>query len=357
MKLIHCGDLHLDSKMETGLSAEKARERRLELLRTFTRMLEQAEADKVEAILICGDLFDAEHVSARARNCVLDGIVQHPGITFYYLQGNHDQSSFLSGLEEIPDNLRTFGREWTSYEQGEAVITGAEWSGADADMLAGQLSLPEDRVNLVMFHGMAAEYANKDRSEIFSLRNWRGKQIDYLALGHIHSFRQERLDDRGVWCYCGCLEGRGFDECGLKGYVELEVKAGKVSSRFVPFAWRCLHEVPVDITDLLTAEEIRRRVQEEVQGIPSKDMVKICLTGKSALEAEKDPAWIQKWLEGDYDLLKVRDETTGVIHPEEYQYDVSLKGEFVRLVLGSEELSEEEKEEILRRGIHALEEV
>ena len=46
MKLIHCGDLHLDSRMETGLSKEKAGERRLELLRTFTRMVDQAEADR-----------------------------------------------------------------------------------------------------------------------------------------------------------------------------------------------------------------------------------------------------------------------------------------------------------------------
>lgn len=357
MKLIHCGDLHLDSKMETGLSSEKAKERRLELLRTFTRMTEQAEKDHVEAILICGDLFDAEIVSGRARNCVLDGIVQHPGITFYYLQGNHDQNSFLSSLERIPENLKTFGSEWTSYEQGEVVITGAEWSGEDADLLAERLSLPEERINIVMFHGMAAEYAGKEKSEIFSLRKWRGKQIDYLALGHIHSFRKERLDERGVWCYCGCLEGRGFDECGPKGYVELEITAGKVFSRFVPFAQRTLHEVPVDITELLTAEEIRRRIQEELEGIPSKDMVKICLTGKTALEAEKDPPWIRKWLEEDYYLLKIKDETATEIHPEEYQYDVSLKGEFVRLVLEADELSEEEKEEILRRGVQALEEI
>ena len=39
MKMIHCADLHLDSKMESNLSAEKARERREELLQTFERMV------------------------------------------------------------------------------------------------------------------------------------------------------------------------------------------------------------------------------------------------------------------------------------------------------------------------------
>ena len=357
MKLIHCGDLHLDSRMETGLSKEKAGERRLELLRTFTRMVDQAEADHVEAILICGDLFDAKTISARARKSVLDAVVQHPGIMFYYLQGNHDQNSFLSSMDTLPGNLRTFGKDWTSYEQKEVVITGAEWSKENKDAMADRLSLRADRTNLVLFHGMAAEYASKDQSETFSLRKWRGKQIDYLALGHIHSFRLERLDDRGVWCYCGCLEGRGFDECGPKGYVELEVQGGIVRPRFVPFAQRSLHEVAVDITDLLTQEEIQRRIRSELKGIPSKDLVKICLTGETELEAEKDLAWIQKWLEDEYYLLKIKDETTEALHPEEYQYDVSLKGEFIRLVLGSEELADEDKEAILRLGIHALTEV
>ena len=37
MKLIHCADLHLDARMEASLPREKARERRQEVMRTFTR--------------------------------------------------------------------------------------------------------------------------------------------------------------------------------------------------------------------------------------------------------------------------------------------------------------------------------
>lgn len=354
MKLIHCADVHLDSRMESGLPVEKARERRLELLRTFTRMTERAAEDGVEAILLCGDLFDEKCVAARAAGCVLDAIVRHPQIMFYYLQGNHDQGSFLDDRSGLPDNLRTFGADWTSYEQGEAVITGAEWSGENRDRLMEHLSLEEDRINIVMLHGMMTEYSVKDQPDTFSLRQLRGKNIDYLALGHIHSYRRERLDERGVWCYCGCLEGRGFDECGPKGYVELETAQGSVASRFVPFGSRTLHEVPVDITGLMTQEEIQRGIREAVQEIPEKDMVKICLTGRTVPEAEKDTVWLRKWLEEDFYFLKVQDETRLWIHPEEYRYDVSLKGEFVRLVLASD-LPKKEKEEILRRGIQALE--
>ena len=353
MKIIHCADLHLDSRMESGLSAEKARERRLELLRTFTRMVERAGTEQVDAILLCGDLFDARTISVRAENCVLDAIAEHPQITFYYLQGNHDRNSFLQKDRKFPENLKTFGSDWTSYEQGEVTITGAELSEGVPEDLMKRLALDESRINIVMLHGMLTEYGEKDRPESISLRSLQNRKIDYLALGHVHGFRRGRLDDRGIWCYCGCLEGRGFDECGEKGYVELEITQGKVLPSFVPFAGRRLHDVPVDVTGLLTQEEIQRKIQKDLAGVPDRDLVKIRLTGQVGPETERDTLWIRRWLEDSYYFLKVKDETKLLIRPEDYRYDISLKGEFVRLVLASD-LEEEEKEEVLRRGIHAL---
>ena len=58
MKIIHCADLHLDSKMTANLSKDQARERKREILRTFTRMVEYASKNDVRVILIAGDLFD-----------------------------------------------------------------------------------------------------------------------------------------------------------------------------------------------------------------------------------------------------------------------------------------------------------
>ncbi len=353
MKIIHCADLHLDSKMESGLSVEKAKERRLELLRTFTRMIGRAEEEGVEAVLLCGDLFDARTISVRAGNCVMDAITEHPRIRFYYLQGNHDRNSFPGG-GTLPDNLKLFGPDWTSYEQGEVTVTGAELSENTPEDLMERLTLDQNRINIVMLHGMLTEYGEKDQAESISLRSLRGKGIDYLALGHIHSFRSGRLDERGLWCYSGCLEGRGFDECGEKGFVELETVRGQVQPVFIPFAQRKLHEIPVDITGLVTQEEIRRKIQQEIAGISKRDFVKIVLTGQVGLETERDMADIRKWLEDACYFLKVKDETTLLIRPEDYRYDVSLKGEFVRLVLASD-LAEKEKEEILLRGIRALE--
>ena len=43
MRIIHCADLHLDSKMTANLSKEQARDRKGEILRTFGRMVEYAK--------------------------------------------------------------------------------------------------------------------------------------------------------------------------------------------------------------------------------------------------------------------------------------------------------------------------
>ena len=126
MKIIHCADLHLDSKMTTNLSKEQAKERKNEILRTFTRMVDYAKKNTVKAILIAGDMFDTRNVSAMARNTVRDVITQNPEIDFLYLKGNHDNDNFLSKLEEIPENLYLFDDKWMTYAYGNITITGIE---------------------------------------------------------------------------------------------------------------------------------------------------------------------------------------------------------------------------------------
>ena len=50
MKIIHCADLHLDSKLESNLTADKAKMRRDELLDTFERLVEFGEQQGVSAV-------------------------------------------------------------------------------------------------------------------------------------------------------------------------------------------------------------------------------------------------------------------------------------------------------------------
>ena len=60
MKILHTSDLHLNSKMDSKLGKEKAKERKRELLLNFKKMTEFAKNAGFRAFIIAGDLFDTE---------------------------------------------------------------------------------------------------------------------------------------------------------------------------------------------------------------------------------------------------------------------------------------------------------
>ena len=274
MKFIHCSDLHLDSKMEQHLSAAQARERNAECCATFARLVRYAADQNVTAVLIAGDMFDTERASAQTAGFVLDQIRNTPQVDFLYLRGNHDEAVF-DGME-LPENFKTFDTDWSYHRYEDVVIAGLELNGENWESMYNTLVLQKEDTNIVMLHGQ--ESTKPDREQI-ALPLLRGKNIDYLALGHIHSYRCEKLDLGSLWCYCGCLEGRGFDECGEKGFVLLEVEGGAVKTTFVPFARRMLREVAVDITGMTAVTEILQALEAASEGISSDSLVKFILTG------------------------------------------------------------------------------
>ena len=354
MKIIHCSDLHLDSKMQSNLSKEKAKERRNEILITFQKMIEYAKDVGVKIILIAGDLFDKNKISVKAKNIVKDAIINTPEIEFLYLKGNHDEASFWDEDTKMPENFKTFNKEkWTTYSYENIDISGIEFGNKSEFDIYNSLILDKNDINIVCLHGQESKYEGKDKTEIINLQNLKNKNIDYLALGHIHKYKEQKLDSRGVYCYSGCLEGRGFDECGEKGFVLLNIEAGKIEREFIPFASRTLHEICVDITGTITTTETLEKIQSSISEIPNKDLVKIVLKGKVELEAERDINYILKMYQNKFYFIKIYDETEAIIDYEKYENDASLKGEFIRLVL-SEKITDKEKREIIITGIKAL---
>ena len=357
MKIIHCADIHLDSKMTANLSKEQAKERKIEILRTFTRMVDYAKKNSVKAILIAGDLFDTRMVSAMVRNTVRDVITQSPEIDFLYLRGNHDSDNFLSKLEEIPENLYLFDDKWTSYAYGNVTISGIELNGENSRTIYNSLVLDHDTFNIVTMHGQLAGYRNKDKAEIISLDDLKNKNIDYLALGHIHGFHMNKMDNRGIYCYPGCLEGRGFDECEQKGFVVLDIdmETLKANVNFVPMGYRTLYTMLVDVTGVRTTQEAALRMDCAIKEsqYASSSLVKVVLYGDVDVECEMDTDFLREQFSDHFYYIRVVDETKLLVNYKDYEGDISLKGEFVRLVSESD-LTEEEKSMVIRAGILAL---
>ncbi len=341
MYIIHTADLHLGSALTGIYPADIATKRRKELADTFLRMVSYAAEYGIRAILIAGDLFDTENASPTVRDTVLSAIREHPAISFYYLRGNHDTLS----LGNVPENLFFFGKDFTAYSLGEGIMLyGAE---EPTKKHCEELSPAENNVNLVMLHGQTVESGFGKYT--VNLRALQGKHIDYLALGHLHTHKEGVLDLRGSYVYAGTPEPRGFDEAGEKGFYILKVERGLVERRFVPFSMRTVHIVELPLSPADTEDTAYALLEDLLSPIPDKDIVRLILSTPLPLSAAAAKTLLSRFF---YSEVK-QTERKPVLGAEAFLDEISLRGEFVRLVLSSE-LTEEEKNDILHYGLSAL---
>ena len=345
-KFIHCADIHLGSKMEAKLPKAKADERRAEVRKTFHRMVAYAKAEGVRAILLSGDIFDSDRPLKRDKVLFYDIVKGNPEIDFLYLRGNHDSEECYT--EEGLDNLKTFSTEWTGYDYDGVYICGLEMARENAQSLYSTLKLDKDKINLVMLHGQIASTVGMDKIHPAKLAD---KYIDYLALGHIHSYSENKLDDRGRYAFSGCLEGRGFDEIGEKGFVLLEIDGG-VKSTFIPFAQRKIEECEVDISSTQNAYGAYQAVKARVK-FNSADLYRIHLVGEIAYESDNLSSQVEELLENECYFVSVKNRTVQKIDPAEYEGNKFLRGEFVRTVM-SKDVEDARKREIITLGLKVL---
>ena len=350
MKILHCADLHMDSPMETHMTHEQAGQRNAEILKSFQRMTKYAEDENIRLILIAGDLFDGKRVTRRTVEGILDAVRCTPQIDYLYVSGNHDNQSQAFADEDVPENFKRFTDKWKTFEYGDVAVSGIEITKTNAVDLYQELPIQKKRMNIVMLHGQTSTVCDIDQVNLNLLK---GKNIQYLALGHIHEHLCKQLDRDGIYCYPGCLEGRGFDECGEKGFVVLDTGRRKLEPVFVPFASRKLQRVTVDITGAASNITVYQAMKKASQNIPKKDMVEFILTGAANPTACIAEKYLRDYAKDDFFFVGIKDKTKLMIEPKEYENDISLKGEFIRLVMKSD-ASEEEKIKIIRAGLEAL---
>ncbi len=353
MKIIHTADLHLDSKID-GIPTEKSRIRREEVIASFERLVNFAYQNKVSAIIIAGDMFDTSRVTIKTRERVIGLIKKYSNIDFLYVAGNHDEINFLSDIDEIPNNLKIFNDEWKSFDYGDLTITGINLTSLNQKTVYDTLNLLKEKINIVVMHGQVVGYKSNEKAEIISIPKLKDKNINYLALGHIHTYSVGKIDERGEYAYSGCLEGRGFDELEQKGFVLLDCENGKVSSEFISFSSRNFYEVEYDITNIETVFELINQLKEYLtKNYDSKSLIKVVLKGSHKIDFYIDKFVISSKLNELFFFVKVYDKTELEVSVLDYQHDKSVRGEFVRAVLESD-LSGEQKNKIIMCGISAL---
>ena len=142
-KIIHTGDLHLDSAF-TGLSDEKARARRNGARELVSKIIDIANAEKVDAIIFAGDLFDAYPIRAETSESILRDF-NRAGMPIFISPGNHDPYTIDSPYRTLrfPDNVHIFTtRDLSSIELSESNlrIFGAAGAGVSSTSVPSSFS-------------------------------------------------------------------------------------------------------------------------------------------------------------------------------------------------------------------------
>ena len=356
LKFIHAADFHLDSAFG-ALPARQAAARRRESREMLFRLSNYVNSNGIDLVLLAGDLFDSGSVYAETREQLAQALGQMEARVFI-APGNHDcygrgwetthwpdnvhifRENHLSAVE-IPEwNLVVHGAAFTSPEQTDGFLTG--------------FTVPKDGMrHIAVLHGelesAQPRYAPLRKEEVAA------SGLDYLALGHVHKRMVPQTLGKTVCAWPGCIEGRGFDELGEKGFCEGTLDdEGKVSLKFVPFARRRYEILEVDVT----GQEVRAAVEAALPEETAQHLYRILLTGETG-ETGADTVALQEALAERFYLLDIRDHTRMAENLWARAEEDSLRGLFLRELRTrwSAAGTEEERERVTqaaRFGLAAL---
>lgn len=370
VKVLHCGDMHFDTPF-SDLPREISEIRREELKETFGNIVTLAKKEKVDLFFIAGDLFDNLRVEKSTLEFIKNQMERLGSIKVFIAAGNHDpynEQSFYSMIE-WPENVHIFGEglEAIEIEELNTVVYGTSFKDKyiKTSNLKGFIcdSKYNDSIKLMVLHGDISNMENGNEYNPITLSHINNSKVDYIALGHRHSFSEIKREGNTYYAYSGCPEARGFDELGDKGVIIGEVGKNYVSLNFHSVCKRRYFEREVDVTGCFTNEEIKERIllniskEERQEG----NLFKILLKGQVSEEMLIKEKVIENKIKDKFFFVKVKDATTLKVDYETLSEEFSIKGIFSAKILRAMEDSQgTEENEILqlalKLGIQSLSE-
>lgn len=349
VRIIHAADFHLDSAFG-ALSPERSRQRRRESRDLVERLSNYVNAQGADIVLLPGDLFDGE-ITYRETIEQLPRALGAMAAEVFIAPGNHDFYHARSPYATLPwpENVHIFTSravEGITLERLGCTVYGAAFtSAAKEESPLSSFRAPDDGlIHIGLLHAdlNAAEqrYAPLRTEEIAA------SGLDYLALGHTHCFSGVQTAGQTAYAYCGCIEGRGFDETGDKGFLAGTVEKGNVQLRFVPFARRRYEILRVDVTGKTAETALREALPESTAG----DLYRVIFTGETD-DLGVDLGEIAEAFESEFYHLELRDKTRLVEDIWQRAAEDSLRGIFLRDMKEKYDAAGEEERETIVRAV------
>lgn len=274
LRFIHAADLHLDSPFK-GLQHLPVSIRQRITQSTFTayeKMIAFAIQEKVDFLLIAGDVYDSAERSLKAQLQFKKGLerLSRASIACFIVHGNHDPLDGQHIALEWPEQVIFFQGDQVGkvpfYKHGKEVACIYGISYPTAKMTAN-VSKDFKRGSEVFSIGLLhtncdgesahANYAPCSKKDLLQAN------FDYWALGHIH--QRNILHEQPAIVYPGNLQGRHINEQGEKGCYLVEVD----QFDHVRLSFQAMQDVlwlhqEVDLTDLQEFQEVMDAVEESL---------------------------------------------------------------------------------------------
>jgi DNA repair protein SbcD/Mre11 len=300
VRFLHTADLHLDSPF-AGLAGDvpeyvSSRVREATLL-AWNSIVDLALEERVDFVVVAGDVFDRENRSLLAQVRFRDGLARlsAAGIASFVVTGNHDPLSgweatiappalahrFPAGavtarpvMRDGEEVARVYGVSF-----GERVVT--------TNLAASFRREPDAPFAVGLLHANVGNQEGYDNYAPCSLSDLRASGMDYWALGHVH--RPRVLSSRDpVAVYAGSPQGRDPGEADPRGVYLVSTDGGRqVAHEFRStdvVRWTLL-DVPItglDSEDALL-DRVGAAVEDARVGAGRSVIARVTLTGRGPL--------------------------------------------------------------------------
>jgi len=358
VKIIHTGDLHLGMTFKSLGNNSKLHRR--DCQDVFSNIIDLCINEKVDSLLIAGDLFDKPNPSKPIITFVVDELkrLKDKNIPVFIISGNHDpynKDSFWLQYK-FPSNIIIFDSNRLEPKTiGNLTVYGLAYMNNTKEPLKDFKAEKSDNFKVGLIHGSTTNIKSEEEPE-YGYRPIKKSQIDssnldYIALGHFHNL----LEIKGkVTCfYCGSPEGLNFKNRPDSSVLLVKYAGGKVSVKPIKTALKEFHTEEIDCTKYDNDTELRKQLEKN-KG--DHKILRLIVKGSPSLDFQFDIDLLMKEFESKYFFLKIVDE----IHiPNNLNEDETTRGQFIRLIrkeLKKEKDIEKKKklENALRIGIGYL---
>ncbi len=346
-KIVHCADLHIGAAF-SHLPTALARVRSEEICAAFLNIINYCKEKSVDALLICGDLFDCPNPAKKDREFVKKALSSIAHIPVFIIAGNHDYmcaDSPFSTDNYFTDNVHIFPCFDYSFElfDKNAVIYGKSYNSSTAEPSFKDVEFDKNKLNIICLHGdtlSSSDYNTVSYETLSSL------PCNYAAFGHIHN--GEIFEIGKVKCaYSGTPEGHKFNDDGFTGFIYAEITADGTTLFPMSLSKRHYHNISYDISGQKT-EQIILKLKEHIN---ANDLYKITLVGEYIEEINL--CRLVNELKNYAFYIDITDNSSVSYDFDAIESEESLRGEFLREL---RKLSQSEEEFIRcgKAGLDAL---